>query len=127
MSAVMFAHLEDRHDAGMIELGRRLRLGAEATDLGRAGELPGEDHLQRDRAVEADLPGPVHDAHPAAGDLRLALIVAEIANRGPGRGALRRGGIPRIERERFDDRHGDATGPVHAGPDGAGRSWAVAA
>ena len=38
-------------------------------DLGRGGELAGQDHLQGDDAVQADLPGLVDDAHAAAGDL----------------------------------------------------------
>ena len=44
------------------------------------GELAGEDHLEGDDAVEADLPGLVDDAHAAAGDLLQQLVVAEVAN-----------------------------------------------
>ena len=51
------------------------------------GELAGEDHLERDRPIEAHLPGLEDDAHAAAGDLADDLVVAEIANAG-GRGGF---------------------------------------
>jgi hypothetical protein len=47
----------------------RFRLALEPVALGRAGVRPGQDHLQRDDAVQVELPGLVHDAHPAAADL----------------------------------------------------------
>ena len=64
----------------MVEVGRRLGLGVEALDVGLVGELAGEDHLERDGAVEAHLPGPEDDAHAAAGDLADDLVVAEVAD-----------------------------------------------
>ena len=82
MLALVLADLEDRHDARMVEVGRRLGLGVEALDVGLVGELAGEDHLERDGAVEADLPGLEDDAHAAAGDLADDLVVAEVADAG---------------------------------------------
>ena len=43
---LMPADLEDRHDVGMVQVGRRLGLGAEPPDLGLGGELSREDHLR---------------------------------------------------------------------------------
>ena len=64
---------------GCCKLGDRLGLGAEAGQLLRAGIRAGQDHLQGDDAVQAELPRLVDDAHAAvaqhfqdlvAGDLR---------------------------------------------------------
>ena len=44
------------------------------------GELAREDHLERDGAVEADLPRLVDDPHAAAGELVDQLIIAEVAD-----------------------------------------------
>ena len=38
------------------------------------------DHLERDRAIEADLAGLVNDPHAAAADLADQLVIAEVAN-----------------------------------------------
>ena len=66
---------------GMVEVGGRLGLGVEALHVGVGGQLAGQDHLEGDDAIEADLPGLVDDAHAAAGDLLQQLVVAEIAHR----------------------------------------------
>ena len=87
MLALVLADLVDRHDARMVEVGGGLGLGVEPPDVGLVGELAGEDHLERDGPVEADLPGLEDDAHAAAGDLADDLVVAEVAD------ADRRGGI----------------------------------
>ena len=50
--------------------------------VGVVGELPGEDHLERDFAVEAYLPGLEDHAHAAARDLADDLVVAEVADAG---------------------------------------------
>ena len=80
MLTLVLADLVDRHDPRMIEVGRRLGLGVEALDVGLVGELAGQDHLEGDGAVEADLPGLEDDAHAAAGDLADDLVVAEVAD-----------------------------------------------
>ena len=46
------------------------------------GKLPRKDQLQRHEAVEAQLPGPVDDAHPATGYSLQQFIVAEVADSG---------------------------------------------
>ncbi len=79
--ALVLADLVDRHDTGVVEVGGGLGLDAEAADVGLAGELAGEDHLERDRPVEAGLPRLEDHAHAAAGDLREQLVIAEVANR----------------------------------------------
>jgi hypothetical protein len=79
---VMLADLVDGDDVRMIEVGRRLGLSVEALDFRFAGELAGQDHLEGDDSIEADLPGAIDDAHAAAGDLLEQLIVAEVADLG---------------------------------------------
>ncbi len=59
-----------------------LGLVLEPPQLVLAGQQPGLDHLQRHRAVEADLAGLVDDAHAAPAQLLPDLIVAEVADRG---------------------------------------------
>ena len=66
MLPLVLAHLEDRHDPRMIEVGRRLGLGVEPLDVDVVGELAGKDHLERHGPVEAHLPGQEDDAHAAA-------------------------------------------------------------
>ena len=77
--ALVLADLVDRHDVRVVEVGRRLGLLAKPLD-GVVVEPVRQDHLQRDRAVEADLPGAVDDAHAAVGDLGLQLVVAEVTD-----------------------------------------------
>jgi hypothetical protein len=67
--AVVLPHLEDRHNPGVVEIGRRLRLSIEPLDVGLIGKLASQDHLQRHGAVEAHLSGVEDDAHAAARDL----------------------------------------------------------
>ena len=80
MLPLVLADLEDRHDRRMVEVGGGLCLGVEALDVGVIRELTGQDHLQRDLAIEASLPRLEINAHAAAGELADNLIVAEVAN-----------------------------------------------
>ncbi len=57
------ADLVNRHDPGMVEMGRRFALGAEAQRLIGRGHLPRQQHLEGHGAVKFDLPRPVDDAH----------------------------------------------------------------
>ena len=107
---LMPADLEDRHDVGMVQVSRRLGLGAEPADLGLRGELARQDHLERDHAVEADLASPVDHAHAAAGQLAQELVVAKPARRdrarlraqfqSPGCGPLRLAGMTDLAKTR---------------------------
>src|SRR5262249_35153726 len=51
-----------------------LGLGLEAGPLVRAGMRPGQDHLQRDHAVQGQVPRLVDDAHAAAAQLAEHLV-----------------------------------------------------
>src|SRR5262249_48366100 len=76
--AVVLTDFVDRYDVRVVEIGSRLRLQAKPLPLGKRGRLPREDHLQRDdTAAGAALPGPIHDAHGALGDLFQLFVVAE--------------------------------------------------
>ena len=61
----------NRHDVRMLDGARRARLAQEAlAALGILDEL-GRDHLERDVAVELDLPRAVDDSHAAPPDDRI--------------------------------------------------------
>ena len=75
--AVRLADLEDLHDVLVLQRRDRLGLAPEPLPLGRPGVRPGQDHLQRDGAVEGELPGLVDDAHPAAADLPDDLVAGD--------------------------------------------------
>ena len=77
----MFADAEDRHDVGVVQLRRRLRLALEATP--RPGVLPellGQD-LEGDVPAERDLLRLVDDAHAAVADLADDAVVAQALER----------------------------------------------
>ncbi len=82
---VDLANVVDGDDVGMVQLGGGLGLDAEAAQGRARGGLPGQDHLEGHLAVEAHLPGPVDDAHAAAGDLAEQFVVAKaLPSRGGG-------------------------------------------
>ena len=60
----------------MGEVGRRLRLPAEALDEGAVDRELGEQHLEGDGPIELEVHGPVHLGHPAAGDQMGQLVAA---------------------------------------------------
>ncbi len=87
-------------DAGVVEKRDGLGLVLKPTQLGVVGQEPGLHHLEGDRPVEADLPGPVDHAHAAPPQLFLQQVVAEITNIRarrqcllPARGIARRGAL----------------------------------
>src|SRR5258706_15258887 len=88
MLAIALAELIDRHDAGMIELGRRRSLGMKALDFILGSQVPAEDHFQGDQAVELLVPGLVDLAHAATGDAREQLVVAKHARQRAGAAGL---------------------------------------
>ena len=55
-----------RHDVRVVDQRRQPRLALEALAEGRVGGAVGGDQLERDRAPEFELDGPVDDAHAAA-------------------------------------------------------------
>src|SRR2546421_229156 len=59
--ALPLAHLVDLHDVRVAQVGDGSRLGPEAGQLGTAGVAAGQDALEGDDTVEADLPGLVDD------------------------------------------------------------------
>ena len=78
MLRLVLADLEDRHDAGVVQLSRRLRLLPKPLHRFAGGQLPGQDQLDGDQPVQSPLPRPVDDPHSPAGDLRQQLVVAEL-------------------------------------------------
>ncbi len=72
--AVAIPAVIDRADVRMIQRRGRERLAAKAFQPGRVlGTLLGQE-LERDLAVEAKLPGRVHDSHSAAAEQRAHLV-----------------------------------------------------
>ena len=72
------ADVVDLDDVGVLQAGERRGLGAKAGQVLRAGLEPGQDHLQRHGAIEAELPGLVHDAHAAAAEQPQDLIAGDL-------------------------------------------------
>jgi hypothetical protein len=72
-------HLEDRHDMGVVQPGRRLRLAAEPLlGLWVVDQMTGED-LQGHPAAQGHLLGLVDHPHPAPADLAQDPVVADLA------------------------------------------------
>jgi hypothetical protein len=71
------ADLVDRHDVRVVELRRVLRLDLEPAECLRRRQPAGQDHLERDDAPNAHLPGAHDQAHAAARDLAEHLVLAE--------------------------------------------------
>ncbi len=66
--ALVLADFEDRHDPGMVELGRGFRLGFKPQHLFFRRKLSTEDRLERHDAIELLVPRLVNHAHAATGD-----------------------------------------------------------
>ncbi len=95
--AVLLANVIDLDDVGMLQPRDGLGLGVEAGDLGRAGMAARQDHLERDLAIEADVPCAVDHAHPAATELGQELVAGHDRTR-TGRGRLAIPGRPPVRR-----------------------------
>ena len=87
-------------DVGVVEKRDGLGLVLEPTQLGVVRQEPGLHHLEGNRPVETDLPGPVDHAHAAPPQLFFQQVVAEITNIRarrqcllPARGLARRGAL----------------------------------
>ncbi len=85
MMPLVHADLVDRHDVGMIQMRRGLSFQAKPLEVVGRREPPGADHLQRQHAVQADLPGLEDDPHSPFRDHLDQLVIAEVAD------AIRRG------------------------------------
>ena len=85
--AVLLADLVDGHDVGVIERCGGLGFALEALNVGRGGELSGENHLDGDQAIEAQLQGLVHHSHAAARQFFQKHVVADCAFLDPRRQA----------------------------------------
>ena len=78
---LVLAHAEDRHDVGVVQLGRRPRLAAEPlAQLGVEPRVARQD-LQRHVPAQRGLLGLVDHAHAAAADLAEDQVVADLADR----------------------------------------------
>ena len=74
----LLAHAEDRHDVGVVQLGRGPGLALESPALLGVSERLRRQDLERDVAAQRDLLGLVDDAHAAAADLAENAIVAQL-------------------------------------------------
>src|SRR5262245_2299484 len=66
LPALVLADFVDRHDVRMIQVGGGFRLRPEAGNVSWCGQCSMDDHLERDEAIETDLPGLVDHSHAAA-------------------------------------------------------------
>ena len=101
--ALHVAHVIDLHDVGVAQAGDRLRLAQEALQLLRPGAGAGQQHLQGDRAVKAQVPRPIDDAHAASAKQRLHPVAGNLRQlRGMGYGHDRVGtrGCLRVWKQR---------------------------
>ncbi len=92
---VVLTHFVDGHNARVIEQGNGLSLVLESAQLGLVGQRPGLDHLHSHGTIQRHLPRLVDNAHAAATQLFLKLVIAEIADGGAWR-QTRRGLVPVI-------------------------------
>src|SRR5205809_7257634 len=78
MLAVVDANVVNGDDARVLEEGRSRDLAPEPLNdlLGR--ELPSQNHLHRDNALECKMPRAINHAHPAAGNLFEQFVIAEV-------------------------------------------------
>lgn len=73
----MFAHIVDRHDGRVIQIGGRLRFLAKATHIFRRRKPTTENHFQGDRAVERGVLGLVDGSHATSRDFVEQFVIAE--------------------------------------------------
>jgi hypothetical protein len=99
-------HLQDPHDVGVLEAGRRAGLDLEASPLVRAGARTRLEQLERHASLKAHVLGQIHDPHSASGQLLLDPVGAEHVPRGGGLPAL--GGAHRISTRALRVRHAGA-------------------
>ena len=72
--AVVLAHLKDLDNVGVLKPGNGLRLAPEPRQLVGPGRVAGADHLERDGALQGQVPGLVDDAHASAAEHFLDLV-----------------------------------------------------
>ena len=62
------------HDVGVIEIGCRLCFATESFDEGRVGCVFGEEHFDRNEAIEQDVACQIHVGHATATDALLHFV-----------------------------------------------------
>jgi hypothetical protein len=78
MLAFVFTNLVDGNDVGMIQIGHGFRFGSKSFNFCFASEVPSQNHLHRDDAVQTHLPCLIDHAHAATSDFLQQFIVPEI-------------------------------------------------
>ncbi len=96
--AIVFADAEDRHNVGVVQLGRRLGLALETPPLRVIDEYLARQHFEGDVASQRDLLGLIDDAHAAAADFAQNAKIAQLLRR---RMSRRRRLACRIAGQRF--------------------------
>ena len=109
--AFRLAHFVDTDDVRMLETRRCLRLRTEPFDRRPAGELTGQDHLERHLTVEIGLVSAIDHAHSTARDLSQEFVIAK------GTGKQFRRGSVRLAHRRGLQRHLHQTLRAVAGKD----------
>ncbi len=75
MLSVDLADFIDGHDVGMFQPCGRFSFDIKALNVFLASQIPTQNHLNRDGAVQTDLPSTIDDAHATAGDLSFNFVV----------------------------------------------------
>jgi hypothetical protein len=79
--AVVNTHVMDGHDVWMLQKSGGRNLAPESLNDLLARERPGQNHLQRNNALETGLPCAINYAHPAMGNFFEQFVIAEATNR----------------------------------------------
>src|SRR5712675_1448814 len=80
MLAVVDADVVNGDDVRVLEECRGRDLAPEPLNDLLARELPGQNHLHRDNALELKMPRAIDHTHPATGNLFEQFVVAEVPN-----------------------------------------------
>src|SRR5438874_11375794 len=78
MLAVVDAHVVNGDDVRVLEERGGRDLAPEPLNDLLACELPGQNRLHRDNALELKMPRAIDHAHPAAGNLFEQFVIAEV-------------------------------------------------
>src|SRR5207249_9058529 len=78
---IVFADFLNGNDVLMVKLRRSLGFDLESSHECRIGELTVQQHLHRDKAIEAELSRAIDHAHSASANFFQQFVITEVTNR----------------------------------------------